>query len=165
MQCDGSRLRDQRLTRPTLALLALVAACGKAKAGDSLEAGAATTAAPSSSTSAAIAGVDAAAAMQPAGDLAAAHATSSAGSSATPTDVSYEGTYRSGENAIKLLRVDATHAKFDVYAQNSHFNTGYATGDATVDKSGATYTDNSMGHCTIRMDFAPGSKLNVTQQG
>jgi hypothetical protein len=89
----------------------------------------------------------------------------SAGDGGSPTDLSYEGTYRSGENAIKLLKVDASRAKFDVYAQNARYNSGYATGDVAVDRNGATYVDNTSGHCTIRMDFAPGGKLRVTQQG
>lgn len=82
---------------------------------------------------------------------------------AEPPSVTYEGTYRSGSDEIKLLRVDAARAKVDVYAESGTHNSGFATGDAIVDKDGATYTNNEFGQCTIRLDFAPGNKLKVTQ--
>jgi hypothetical protein len=78
-------------------------------------------------------------------------------------EFNYEGTYRSGNNQIKLLKVDASRAKVDVFATNRN-NSGFASGGATVDKNGATYADNKFGHCTIRFNFAPGHKLNVTTQ-
>ncbi len=85
------------------------------------------------------------------------------GVGAATADFNYEGTYRSGNNEIKLLKVDATRAKVDVFATHRD-NSGFASGGATVDKNGATYADNTFGHCTIRFNFASGNRLNVTTQ-
>jgi hypothetical protein len=108
-----------------------------------------------------------AASAQGTGDRAGAPPTAGAPAGGAPTEFNYEGTYRSGGSEIKLLKVTTARAKVDVYAQqlSGGYNSGFATGEAAVDKNGATYTDNSIGHCTIRLNFAPGNKLNVTQQG
>jgi hypothetical protein len=140
--------------------LLLVAACRGTPAGDSRDAVAAAAGPSLSSSVAAAAAIAGPASAQQPQDLA------GAGRAGVPAGFNYEGTYRTGRNEIKLLRVDATRAKCDVYAERAlDHNSGFATGDATVDKDRATYSDTSMGHCTIRMDFAPGGKLKVTQPG
>jgi hypothetical protein len=152
-----------RAAQSGLALLLLLVACAGTRATDTVDAGAgAALTLPSASVS-----VDGG--PEPPDGSAQSHEDPArerfAADGGSFADLHYEGTYRSGENEIKLQKVDASRAKFDVYAQSASSNSGYATGNAAVDRNGATYVDNTSGHCTIRMDFAPGGKLRVTQEG
>jgi hypothetical protein len=79
------------------------------------------------------------------------------------------GTYRSYDNEIRILALG--HNKLKVQFDGAYrtisksVNTGYASGDATIDGNIATLDLPEFGACKITMVFLRNNRLKVTQEG
>ncbi len=86
----------------------------------------------------------------------------------TPAEAN--GTYRSGQNEIKILALG--HNKLQIQMELTYeyktsngpmANVGDAFGEATIENDVATFRPPNTEGCTITIKFLPGNKLKVTE--
>lgn len=79
------------------------------------------------------------------------------------------GVYRSYDNEIRILALGHNKLKvqFDgvYHTISKSVNTGYASGEATIDGKVALLELREWGPCKITMVFLGGNRLKVTQEG
>ena len=79
------------------------------------------------------------------------------------------GVYSSHDNEIRILALGKNKLKiqFDgvYHTISKSVNTGYASGEATIDGNVAVFELTEWGPCKITMVFLPRNRLKVTQEG